>query len=186
MKKPDIISGAALIILAVAAYIATYYFPVASTWGLSGGHPPYSATAATWPRIVLIILIVLDVFLIIASVVGRPGMATTSVVQAIACEVKEGERAAPKDIKSAIVFAILMLAYIFLLQPLGFPIDTTLFGICCVFVLGQRGVGHWKGVLIAVVVSALVIIVFSRLLYLPLPRGEGIARVVTDYLIFAK
>jgi hypothetical protein len=70
-----------------------------------------------------------------------------------------------------ILCAVVTLVYIFAMQAIGFGLATFLYVLAFVFVLGERR----KSVLIVspVLVTALILVVFSRLIAMPLPKGMG-------------
>jgi putative tricarboxylic transport membrane protein len=70
---------------------------------------------------------------------------------------------------AALAPALLLLAYVLLLEPLGFPLATTVFLAATFRYLGHRG---WKGALVfAVVITAVAFGLFHMILEVRLPLG---------------
>jgi hypothetical protein len=70
------------------------------------------------------------------------------------------------------------------METLGFAAGTILFGFGFAIFLGKGDMDIWKGSLINLAVSVFIFIIFSRYLYLPFPRGRGIFRVFTEFMMF--
>jgi len=99
-------------------------------------------------------------------------------------EVKKGglsefERPAnPQNLWITIAF---MLAYAFLLEIVGFIVLTPIWVAAYMLAIGMR---RWRWLIGATVIfSAFMIVVFPKLMLIPLPRGIGIFREIS-YLIF--
>lgn len=79
-----------------------------------------------------------------------------------------------------VVAGALMAAYIFLLGPIGFIPATVLFTISFLILVGERR--RWMLALFPVAASAVLILVFTQVLAIPLPRGTGIFLTLSTYL----
>lgn len=91
----------------------------------------------------------------------------------------EFERSAnPQNLWITIAF---MLVYAFLLEIVGFIVLTPIWVATYMLAIGMR---RWKWLIGATVIfSAFMIVVFSKLMLIPLPKGIGIFREIS-YLIF--
>ena len=185
MKNKDVIIAVVLIVLGVLGYIKTYYFPQPSIWSFAGSGERYTTTAATWPRIVLVTFFGLNLLLIIVSLTRKKGIQTKEKIgESLTCSIKDEFANESKDLKRALTFGLLVFGYLVLLEYLGFAIDTVIFGLACVICLGYREITPWKGVLIILFISMAIVFLFCRILYLPLPRGVGLFRSISEFVIY--
>ena len=185
MKKVDVIVPILLLLFTIFVFIQTYYFGTASIWTSSGAGERYTTTAATWPRIVLVILGGLSLLLLIRNLLrkGSDQAREETTSGAFVCEVKTEEEY-PKDIKRGAIFSILVIGYLSFMELFGFAIDTLLFGLACVYFMGRKEITPWKGYLLSLAISGTVIVIFYRVLYLPLPRGLWVFRDISEFIIF--
>lgn len=181
MKSKDVYIGISLMVISVLAIFGSYHFSKTITWGYSltaNTDVPYRASAGTFPRLVSVILFVLSA---VMAVKGQVANKTKRFSSEEACSTKKIEIK-----KSGILFIFSLIAYFVLLQPLGFAIATILFSIACSFVFDTGKFSRLKTCTTAVLFSCTVIFLFYRLLYLPLPRGAGIFRTISELIIFVK
>lgn len=172
-------------VIAVAAWIASFYFPETAIWSGGAADRPYQANAGTWPRLVAIVLFALSFILILANKLFPDFMAPKKEKEVI--EKLEKEETPPQTASSkrhALSFLAVFLLYLVLIVPLGFPISTLLFGAACILCLDMGKMSIGKGLVWSTGVSCLIIFLFCRVLYLPLPRGMGFFRDLTLMVIF--
>lgn len=175
-KSKDLIPALLLLMLAIFAFVLTFYFPEVATWSTSTpATDRFSPTGATWPRIVLYVLFFLLSLLIISSVRNKTPIAQEKIVE---------EAESEKNLKPAIAFVLILFSYLFLMEILGFPLDTILFGFVFCLTIGRKELNVGKGCLISFVISILIALTFSRYLYLPLPKGTWIFRTLSEFIMF--
>jgi len=116
-----------------------------------------------WPRIVLICLFVLALFVFITDLVKRKNETDTDVV--VYNDVAK---------KRLLLGGFLIFSYIILMAFAGFAVLTPLFMAFFMVTLGETR--KWFIALSSVVFTAVVIIIFSGFFYLAIPRGVGIFR----------
>jgi putative tricarboxylic transport membrane protein len=122
-----------------------------------------------WPILVLFLATLLSGILLISSLRetkrnkgGKEPEAAPSLEEA----------AARKDQKKVVVLAAAVTAaYIVAMQWIGFALATCLFVLCFVLVLGERR--KWVLIISPVLVTALILAIFSRFIEIPFPRGIG-------------
>ena len=117
-----------------------------------------------WPRIVLGVIIVLA------------GIASAGTIQAIARRGGWREPLMTMD-RSKVRFFVaagLGVAYLFLMPLVGFIFATPVFMIAFMLLLGEKSVGWMLGVSVAM--TAVIVVLFTKAMYVPLPRGEGLFR----------
>ena len=71
-----------------------------------------------------------------------------------------------------------------LLNPLGFPLATLLFGAGCILALDMGKMKKSVGLAWSTGISVIIVVLFCRILYLPLPRGMGFIRELSHWIIF--
>lgn len=185
MKNQDVKVCLLLMAVSLAAWVTSYYFPETSIWAGGATDRPYQASAGTWPRIVAVALFVLSAMLILAHTLIPQHWLTKEEVECdFDCLPEEEVVVTPKAKKNAIRFFAVFAAYMLLLTPLGFPLATLLFGAGCVLALDLGKMSKVGGLAWSTGVSAIIVVLFCRILYLPLPRGMGIFRELSHMIIF--
>ncbi|MBU1205688.1 MAG: tripartite tricarboxylate transporter TctB family protein [Proteobacteria bacterium] len=175
-KSKDLIPALFLLMLATFAFVLTFYFPEVATWSTSTpATDRFSVTGATWPRIVLCVIFFLLILLVILSVLKKTPIAHEKIVE---------EAESEKNLKPAIAFVLILFCYLFLMEILGFPLDTILFGFVFCLTIGRKELNVGKGCLISFIISILIVLIFSRYLYLPLPKGTWIFRAFSEFVMF--
>ena len=172
-KKSDLIISGLLIVFLVFAYLRTYFFSKMATWGLSVNNNGANLTPSTWPRIVLIVLILLTLLLIVKTVMECR----------VICE-SETTKISKNGLKNGAVFLALVFVYLFSMEYLGFLISTLMLGVLIVAFMGKTELKFWKGTSLTVMISILIVLSFTRFLYLPLPRGQWIFRKISEFVLF--
>lgn len=164
-----------LIAVGAAVFLASLGLPEVTLWGAPDPDRPYQAGAGTWPRIVSVVMIVLCTLYIINRSLEEKNRKP---------EQAAGPDEKPLKNKMALSFMGVFTAYMLLLNPLGFPIATLLFGAGTVLALDTGSLGKIKSLALSSLIAAGIVAVFSKLLYLPLPRGLGVFREISQWLIF--
>ena len=133
--------------------------------------------AATFPRVVIVIMGVLSVALLLQSVFvkqkkSRPVLQRTSV------EYKGEKNHAPVKNKfplaQVFVCFILIIIYFAVMEWLGFYVSAFLFFVVTTFVLGGKGLTLRKGGLkvgVAFIFTAILFVLFNKLLFVQTPKG---------------
>ena len=178
-NRQNAIAACILMVFVIIFFIQTYYFPEVSTWGGTQKTTRYSPTAATWPRIILTVIFFLCLILLFSDLFGKP----LPVKDFCEPDPEEGENQ-NKDFKKAGIFIGLVFGYLFFMEIIGFPLATIFFGFLFVFFLGDKNLKLWKGCLVTLGISLVIVFSFSRFLYLPLPKGTGIFRNLSNFMIF--
>lgn len=158
MLKGELIFS--LFILAASVFLYWVTGSFAKTTVLQGAHMGPSF----WPRVILGALIFLS-----CVVAG-------GTIRRIGKEKTWGEPILTLDRGKIRFFAALALcvAYLYLLPLAGFIAVTPLFMIAFMLLLGEKSKGWIIGV--SVVMTAVVVILFTKAMYVPLPRGVGFFR----------
>ena len=156
-NRQNAIAACILMVFVIIFFIQTYYFPEVSTWGGTQKTTRYSPTAATWPRIILTVIFFLCLILLFSDLFGKP----LPVKDFCEPDPEEGENQ-NKDFKKAGIFI----------------------GLVFVFFMGDKDLKLWKGCLVTLGISLVIVFSFSRFLYLPLPKGIGIFRNLSNFMIF--
>ncbi len=120
-----------------------------------------------WPKIVLGLIFVLGVLVSVGT------------LRQINKEKSWGEPLIVLDKSKARLFSAigLVAAYLLLIQVVGFILTTPPFMILFMLLLGERHKGWMLSVSIGM--TAIIVILFTKAMYVPLPRGMGIFRQFT-------
>lgn len=136
-------------------------------YGLSfqfdGSFPDYRYGAAGWPRSFILIFVVCVL-----------GLFATSLAE-LRCKEepqKKLEKIATNWKEKLILFGnfVIPIGYIFLLPRTGFFLTTPFFIVGYMYMLGERRLVHLLGS--AALIYALCLLIFTKLLYMPLPVGN--------------
>ncbi|HBB18239.1 MAG TPA: hypothetical protein DCZ97_15030 [Syntrophus sp. (in: bacteria)] len=119
---------------------------------------------AFWPRFLLGCLIILT------------GIVSVGTIRKIIKEKTWGESLLTMDRGKVRFFAAIGLgiAYLLLLPIVGFIAITPIFMIAFMLLLGEKSKGWIIGVAIAM--TAVIVVLFTKAMYVPLPRGEWLFR----------
>ena len=133
--------------------------------------------AATFPRVVIVIMGVLSVALLFQSVFVRQKK-NRPVLQGTSVEDKgEKTRAAVKNkfpLAQVFICFILIIIYFAVMEWLGFYVSAFLFFVAVTFVLGGKGLTLRKGGLkvgVAFIFTAVLFVLFNKLLVVQTPKG---------------
>ena len=133
--------------------------------------------AATFPRVVIVIMVVLSVALLLQSVIvrqkkKRPALQNTSVKN-------KGEKDDASDnnqfpLARVFLCFLLIIIYFAVMEWLGFYLSAFLFFVAATFVLGRKEMTLRKGGLrigISFIFTALLFVLFNKLLVVQTPKG---------------
>lgn len=133
--------------------------------------------AATFPRVVIVIMGVLSVALLLQSVFVRQKK-SRPVLQRTSVEYKGEKNRAPVKNKfplaQVFVCFILIIIYFAVMEWLGFYVSAFLFFVVTTFVLGGKGLTLRKGGLkvgVAFIFTAILFVLFNKLLFVQTPKG---------------
>jgi len=161
MKKGEIIGNAVILAFFLFLLIDSLKLHEIRRFGEMG--------SGFWPILILSAAVLLSAFLLLSSILKfRKGKGKEESEE----NLSPAELASRKKQRNIVVLcAVVTLGYIFVMQGIGFALATFLYVLAFVFVLGERR----KSVLIVspVLVTALILVVFSRLIAMPLPKGMG-------------
>jgi len=161
MKKGQIIGNALILVFFLLLLIDSLKLHEIRRFGEMG--------SGFWPILILSISALLSAFLLFSSILKfRKEKGDAEPEETLSPEELAGRK---KQRNIVILCAVVTLVYIFAMQAIGFAPATLLYVLAFVFVLGERR----KSVLIVspVAVTALILVVFSRLIAMPLPKGIG-------------
>ena len=166
-SRRDFFEAAAWLVLVVTGLVASLEFD--ELW------PGYDLTPAFWPRVILILAGIFAIVLLVSSFSATP---MPEKAETAAGEAAESERSA--DLHVLIVFAVPLL-YVYAMHKIGFLLVTPVFLPLYMYVLGVR---RWR-VLVGVTVflCALVVVLFVKLVFTPLPQGAGFFHSLNGELI---
>lgn len=114
-----------------------------------------------WPRMLLIGIAIICAFLLVEYFLKREKVAA------------EGKKPLLDIRQIRFLIAVAMItAYILLLPRVGFIIITPVFMIAFMYLLGEQSKAWILGV--SVGLTAIIVVLFTKAMYVPLPRGQGI------------
>ena len=161
MKKGPIIGNAVILVFFLFLLINSLKLHEIRRFGEMG--------SGFWPIVILSTATILSAFILLSSILQiKKGKGKEAPEKALSPE----ELASRKKQRNIVILsAAATLAYIFAMQAIGFALATLLYVLAFILVLGERR----KSVLIVspAVVTALILVVFSRLIAMPLPKGIG-------------
>ena len=157
------VEGLIWITIACAAFVLTYQF--------NEPLPQYRYGASGWPRTLILAIAVFAIIQVVWSVFlsRRKGVIAESEVQISEPLSTDSTGSATTYLKRIGAFVIPLL-YLFLMPRAGFYIVTPLFIAGYMALLGERRWVHLVGTTLFIYVLSL--IVFTKLLYVPLPVGN--------------
>jgi len=161
MKKGQIIGNAVILVFFLFLLIDSLKLHEIRRFGEMG--------SGFWPILILSAATLLSAFLLLSSILEfRKGKGKEEPEETLSPEDLAGRK---KHRNIVILCAVVTLVYIFAMQAIGFALATLLYVLAFVILLGERR----KSVLIVspVLVTALILVIFSRFIAMPLPRGMG-------------
>ncbi|MDI6725878.1 MAG: tripartite tricarboxylate transporter TctB family protein [Smithellaceae bacterium] len=115
---------------------------------------------AFWPRMLLVGIMIICVSLLVEYLIKRGRMTETM-----------KPRLDLRQLRFLIAVGLIT-AYLLLLPLVGFIIITPLFMIAFMYLLGEPSKAWILGV--SLVLTAIIVVLFTKAMYVPLPRGQGI------------
>ncbi len=155
----ELVMGAAWLVFSAGMLISTFGYR--DVGGLATIGPAY------WPRILLVGMILLALLSLARTLLRRQGSKPARREEA-------NGRAHPNLFWATLG---LILLYTLVLPHIGFPLATLGFLLAMLRVVGIRG--KVKLPLLSAGISLLLIILFARLMSVPLPRGEGVFHTIS-------
>jgi putative tricarboxylic transport membrane protein len=123
-----------------------------------------------WPILILSAAVILSAVLLISSLVGYLKAKRQAVIEPpLSPEASKGLRLRRKKIALSV---ILLLLYIIVMPWIGFGLSTLLYVPAFIVVLGERR--RLVLILSPLLVTVFVILIFSRFIAIPFPKGVGI------------
>jgi len=161
MKRGQIIGNAVILVFFLFLLIDSLKLHEIRRFGEMG--------SGFWPILILSSAALLSAFLLLSSILKfRKGKGNEEPEETLSPEDLASRK---KQRNIVILCAVATLGYIFAMQAIGFALATFLYVLAFILVLGERR----KSILIVspVLVTALILVVFSRLIAMPLPKGMG-------------
>jgi putative tricarboxylic transport membrane protein len=161
MKKGHIIGNAIILVFFLFLLIDSLKLHEIRRFGEMG--------SGFWPIVILSTAIVLSAFILLSSILQfKKGKGKEEPEKALSPE----ELASRKKQRNIVILcAVVTLAYIFVMQGIGFALATFLYVLAFILVLGERR--KWVLMISPVVVTVLILVVFSKFIAIPFPRGVG-------------
>jgi putative tricarboxylic transport membrane protein len=123
-----------------------------------------------WPILILSAAVILSAILLISSVVRYlKAKRQASGEPPLSPEAAKGMKVRRKKI---VLSALLLLLYIVVMSWVGFGLSTLIYVLAFILVLGERR--KFVLILSPLLVTVLVILIFSRFIAIPFPKGVGI------------
>ncbi len=167
MKKGPIIGNAVILLFFLFLFFESFKLHEVRRFGEMG--------SGFWPILVLGLACLLSAILLISSL--RKGKKKGE---------KEPEEAFPPDPAAAkrarnivILSSLATLAYIFAMQWVGFAIATLLYVLAFIIILGERR--KWVLALSPLLVTVFILVVFSKFISIPFPKGIGVFADLSRY-----
>ncbi len=161
MKRDEIIGNVVI--------VSFFIFMLANSLKLQGIRRFGEMGSGFWPILILSAAVILSAVLLISSLVGYlKAKRQVSGEPPLSAETAEGLKVRRKKIALSV---ILLLLYIVVMPWIGFGLSTLLYVPAFILVLGERR----KLVLILspLLVTVFVILIFSRFIAIPFPKGVG-------------
>lgn len=144
-----------LIILVGSLYLFWETLKFGGAQGIGGRLGP-----SFWPQIILAGIIIICAGLLVQYFIKRE-------------KATAGKKAAFDLSQLRFLIAVaLIVAYLVLLPVLGFIIITPFFMVAFMYLLGEQSTAMIVGVSLSL--TAVVVVLFTKVMYVPLPRGRGI------------
>lgn len=123
-----------------------------------------------WPILILSTAILLSIILLISNLMNYlKDQKKTPSGAAISPEAQMDLRSRRRKISLSIIF---LLIYIIIMPWIGFGLSTLIYVTAFILVLGERR--RWVLILSPILVTVLVVLIFSRFITIPFPKGVGI------------
>jgi len=162
MKRDEIVGNVVIVCFFIFMLVNSFKLQEIKRFGEMG--------SGFWPILILSAAVILSAVLLISSLVGYlKAKRQSSGEPSLSPETAEASKVRRKKIALS---AILLLLYIVIMPWIGFGLCTLLYVPAFILVLGERR----KLVLILspLLVTVFVILIFSRFIAIPFPKGVGI------------
>ncbi len=131
-----------------------------------------------WPILILATAIVLTALLLLSSLrKSKKGEEKEAPQEPPSPEEAAGRKRARKIV---VLCSVVTLAYIFAMQWIGFALATLLYVLAFILVLGERR--KWVLLVSPILVTVLILVVFSMFIAIPFPKGMGIFADLSRFL----
>ena len=161
MKKGPIIGNAVILVFFLFLLLESFKLQEIRRFGEIG--------SGFWPILILALASLLSAILLISSLMKRKEKG----------EKEAGESSSPESIASrtrarriVVLSSVTTLVYIFAMQGIGFALATLFYVLAFVVILGERR--KWVLVFSPVLVTVFILVVFSKFIAIPFPKGIGI------------
>ncbi|HSR12982.1 MAG TPA: tripartite tricarboxylate transporter TctB family protein [Thermodesulfobacteriota bacterium] len=161
MKKGPVIGNAVILLFFIIMLVNSFKLHEIRRFGEMG--------SGFWPILVLGLAVVLSAILFLSSL-SKKGAKAKKEDQEPAAPESPAERGRARRVVFAASAATL--AYIFAMQWLGFGVATLFYVLAFTVILGERR--RWVLILSPVLVTVFILIVFSKFISIPFPRGVGV------------
>ena len=161
MKKGPIIGNAVILIFFLFMLFESFKLHEIRRFGEIG--------SGFWPILILALSSLLSAILLISSLMNRKGKGERDTAEPPSPE-SIADRKRARNI--VILSSVATLFYIFAMQWVGFAIATLLFVLTFIVILGERR--KWVLIFSPVLVTVFILVVFSKFIAIPFPRGIGI------------
>ena len=161
MKKGPVIGNAVILVFFLFLFSQSFKLHEIRRFGEMG--------SGFWPILVLGLAVILSAILLLSSL--QKGKEKG--------EEKSGEPPSPDSLAAGkrarnivILSSLATLAYIFAMQGVGFAIATVLYVLAFILILGERR--KWVVIFSPLLVTVFILVVFSRIISIPFPKGIGV------------
>ena len=166
-SRRDLIEAATWLVLVVTGLVMTSEFDEVK--------PGYDLTPAFWPQVILILAGIFAIVLLVSSFSLKK--LSESEAPAAAEETASGQTT---NLHVLIVFAVPIL-YVYAMHKIGFLLVTPVFLPLYMYILGVR---RWPVIVgVTAFLYAVIIIIFVKLVFTPLPQGAGFFHSLNGELI---
>lgn len=122
-----------------------------------------------WPILILVLASVLSAILLVSSLMKRKEKGEKDAEEAPSPESIASNKRARNIV---IISSVATLVYIFAMQWVGFALATLFYVLAFIVILGERR--KWVLIFSPVLVTVFILVVFSKFIAIPFPRGIGI------------
>lgn len=156
IKRNDFIAGMMIVV-----------FSLVMLWGLrfTPDYKGVNLPAILWPRFLLRLFLVLGVILVITSV--KSLFTRKGETAAVPRGTGEGG-----DVTRLALIILLSVSYLVLINYVGFALATPVFTYLFMWFLGEKN--KKRNLLVAIIADILFIVIFAKIVGIPLPRGKSI------------
>ena len=166
-KRGEFILGVVLLVVFVVFFIEAQRIPA----GFMVESVQREVGADFWPKLLLCLLIILTAALNVQLLVTRKRSDKT------ATQDSDGEK---EHWRSWLFLVLAIVIYVSIQYLVGFLIASLFLVIVSTYILGYRR--KWPSAIMGLSVTLLFVLVFGRFLFVPLPKGVGIFRTISQVL----